>query len=52
MTSYARWSQVKGSNGHIVVRVAPGGDRYWVYVLSDGDRKKNVTQINGPYSSK
>ena len=52
MTSYARWSQVKGSNGHIVVRVAPGGDTYWVYVLSDSDRKKNVTKINGPYTSK
>lgn len=44
------WAE--GSNGHIVVRVAPGGDTYWVYVLSDSDRKKNVTKINGPYTSK
>ena len=52
MKSYARWNQVKGCDGHIVVRVAPGGDSYWVYVLSDGDRKKNVTKIIGPYTSK
>lgn len=52
MTSYKNWGRVKGQNGHFVVRVAEGGDSYYVYTLSDSDRKATVTSINGPYSSK
>ncbi len=52
MRSYARYSQVKGSDGHIVVRVGKGGDSYFIYTLSDSDGKKTVRQIAGPYKSK
>ena len=27
-----------GTQGHVVVRVAPGGDEYRVFMLDDGDR--------------
>ena len=52
MRSYARYGQVKGSDGHIVVRVGKGGDSYFIYTLSDSDGKKTVRQIAGPYKSK
>ncbi|MBO6170283.1 MAG: MBL fold metallo-hydrolase [Bacteroidales bacterium] len=52
MLSYARWRQVKGRDGHIVVRVEKGGAHYCIYTLSDSDGKKAVRQISGPYTSK
>ena len=52
MHSYARGSQVKGSDGHIVVRVEKGGNHYYIYTLSDSDGKKAVKQIAGPYTSR
>lgn len=52
MRSYARYGQVKGSDGHIVVRVGKGGDSYFIYTLTDSDGKKTVRQIAGPYKSK
>ena len=52
MHPYARWSQVKGSDGHIVVRVEKGGNHYYIYTLSDSDGKKAVKQIAGPYTSR
>lgn len=42
----------KSYNGHVVIRVAPGGDRYEVYVLNDRDAKRNVLNRFGPYQSK
>ena len=38
--------------GHIVVRVAPGGERYRVFVLDDRDERRTVKAIFGPYSSR
>ena len=52
MRSYGRFDQVKGSDGHIVVRVEKGGAHYYVYVLSDSDGKRTVRTIAGPYTSK
>ena len=52
MHSYARYGQVKGSDGHIVVRVSPGGDKYYIYILSDSDGKGLVKKIAGPYKSR
>ena len=52
MRSYGRFGQVKGSDGHIVVRVEKGGAHYYVYVLSDSDGKRTVRTIAGPYTSK
>ena len=50
--AYSNFSRVKGSDGHIVVRVSPGGDKYFIYVLSDFDCKSRVLKICGPYSSR
>lgn len=46
-----RVSQLKATHGHIVVRVAPGGDQYSVYVLDDTNEEMNVIGTFGPYES-
>lgn len=46
------YKKVAGYNGHIVVRVAPGGAEYYVYMLNDTDFDYKVKSIHGPYSSK
>ncbi len=35
--------------GHIVVRVAPDGKSYMIYVLDDNDQEYRVKSIHGPY---
>ena len=52
MQSYANFQNVKGSDGHIVVHVSTGGDKYFIYTLTDSDGKGLVKQISGPYSSR
>lgn len=42
----------KSMYGHIVVRVAPGGDSYQVIILDDTTTDRLVTSIHGPYQSK
>ena len=39
-------------NGHVVVRVAPGGDEYTVYMLDDSDFSYRIKSIHGPYTCK
>jgi len=36
--------------GHVVVRVAPGGASYTIFILDDRDEKYRVAAIHGPYS--
>jgi beta-lactamase superfamily II metal-dependent hydrolase len=43
--------QFKSSQGHVVVRVAPGGAEYSVLVLEDGDESDKVKAVFGPYTS-
>ncbi len=38
--------------GHIVIRVAPGGGQYRAIVLEDGDESMRVKAIHGPYESR
>ena len=45
----SRVEQLKAQHGHIVVRVASGGDQYFVYVLDDLSDDANVTAVFGPY---
>jgi hypothetical protein len=45
-------SLYKSYNGHVVIRVAPGGDQYEVYVLNETDARREVTKRFGPYLSK
>lgn len=46
-----RVKQLKAEHGHIVVRVAPGGATYSVYVLDDMSEAANVVATFGPYTS-
>lgn len=41
--------QLKSRQGHIVVRVAPGGDSYRIFVLDSNDERNLVTGSFGPY---
>lgn len=41
----------KSSQGHVLVRVAPGGGEYSILVLDDGDEKDTVKAAFGPYLS-
>jgi beta-lactamase superfamily II metal-dependent hydrolase len=48
----SRVDQLKAQHGHIVVRVAPGGDEYRVFVLDDMTDSGNVVAMFGPYAAK
>lgn len=43
--------RLKSRQGHVVVRVEPGGDSYSVYVVDDSDESGRVKAIFGPYAS-
>jgi beta-lactamase superfamily II metal-dependent hydrolase len=45
-------SRLKSDDGHIVIRVAPGGDTYQVLILDDCDEKLTVKSIHGPYQAR
>ena len=47
----ARAAQVASDHGHVVVRVEPGGARYWVLVLDDATESYHITSVHGPYVS-
>jgi hypothetical protein len=42
----------KSTEGHIVIRVMPGGDHYSVAILDDKNESHFVTAIHGPYDSR
>lgn len=44
--------RITAYDGHIVLRVAPGGKRYQVYMLDDSDFEYRVKFISGVYNSK
>jgi len=48
----SRVDQLKAQHGHIVVRVAPGGDEYRVFVLDDMTDSGNVVAMFGPYAAR
>ena len=52
MQAYTNYNQVKGGDGHIVVRVSKGGTKYFVYVVSDSDGSYTVNKVSGPYVSR
>ena len=45
-------SRVKDSDGHIVVKVKPGGDSYHVYILDATNEESFVKAAYGPYVSR
>lgn len=48
----SRAGQLTADHGHIVVRVAPGGDDYRVFVLDDTSDAMAVRAVFGPYASR
>ena len=46
-----RLNQLKSSLGHVVVRVAPGGASWQVYITANGDESDRVTAKFGPFPS-
>ena len=42
-------ARVLSTQGHIVVRVKPGGKSYFIYILKDSDESMEVTARFGPY---
>ncbi|MBQ9137191.1 MAG: hypothetical protein IJX65_00970 [Alistipes sp.] len=48
----AEYAACRATSGHIVIRVEPNGDRFWVYVLDDTTSDFKVKRIDGPFISK
>ena len=44
--------RLKSSQGHIVIRVAPGGSEFRVIILDDSAEGLNVMAVHGPYLSR
>ena len=44
-------NQLKSQQGHIVIRVSPGGDEYRIFVLDDSDENFTIRSEHGPYQS-
>jgi hypothetical protein len=42
----------KSSEGHVVIRVEPGGRSYRIYVLDDRSPAHPITGVFGPYTSR
>lgn len=42
-------STFSARSGHIVLRVLPGGDSYYIYVLDDSDFQYRISAIHGPF---
>lgn len=42
---------MKSKQGHIVIRVLPGGKEYYIYILDDSNTKRKIKQIFGPYTA-
>ncbi len=44
--------KLASDHGHIVIRVAPGGDTFKVLILDDSAESYKVTAVHGPYESR
>lgn len=44
--------QMKSTQGHIVIRVFPGGKKYFVYILDDNNTNYRIKSVFGPYNCK
>ena len=43
--------KLKSQQGHIVVRVAPGGETFKVFIIDDVDESFKIKAVYGPYTS-
>lgn len=46
------YAGIAGSNGHVVIRVMPGGSEFFVYLLDDTDFEYRVILADGPFKCK
>ena len=46
------YSRAAGINGHVVIRVMPGGKEYFVYLLDDTDFEYRIKSVDGPFKCK
>jgi hypothetical protein len=44
--------RLKSAQGHVLVRVQPGGDSFHVIILDDSAETFRVKAVHGPYSSR
>jgi hypothetical protein len=44
--------KLTATQGHLVVRVAPGGRTYRVIVLEDSQESFRIRSVHGPYESR
>jgi hypothetical protein len=44
--------KIAARQGHVLLRVEPGGARYRVVVIDDSNESGNVTSVHGPYVSR
>ncbi len=44
-------NKLKSQQGHIVIRVTPGGETYMIYILDDSKENFKIKAIHGPYIS-
>lgn len=49
LVAYPNTKQMAAKQGHIVIRVQPGGNEFYVYALDDTSDNYAVTSIHGPY---
>ena len=45
-------NKITAYDGHIVLRVMPGGNCFYIYMLDDSDFEYRVKSVHGPYKSK
>lgn len=50
-TTYGLDKKAKSTQGHVVIRVAPGGHSYRVFAIEDDDERMLVKAVFGPYTS-
>ena len=48
---WARLKETAARQGHILVRVQPGGAQYHVVVIDDQNESGNVLSVHGPFTS-
>ncbi|NYF80858.1 ComEC/Rec2 family competence protein [Granulicella arctica] len=45
-----RLGELKSDNGHVVIRVHPGGEQFEIFTISNEDETQRVIARHGPYS--
>ena len=46
------WTKFAGTQGHVVVKVAPGGNEYKILILNDDDQEYRIKSISETYQAK